>query len=90
MVMFVNTDVPISLKWDFCAPKRLGAELGTAATWYFVDKFGLAAHIKGQFQMHNQAPWIAKDELRASHRRCSILRTCSRFFATSRPTGKVK
>ena len=54
VVMFVNTDVPISLKWDFCAPKRLGGELATAATWYFVDKFGLAAHIKGQFQMHNQ------------------------------------
>ncbi len=32
------------------------------AAWYFVDKFGLASHIPGQFQMHNQAakegPWV--------------------------------
>ncbi|CAJ1332981.1 unnamed protein product [Effrenium voratum] len=55
VVMFVNTDVPISLKSDFCEQRPMAApELGSAATWYFVDKFGLAAHAAGQFQMHNQ------------------------------------
>lgn len=55
VVMFVNTDVPISLKSDFCGSKRLiSPDLQGAAAWYFVDKFGLASHIAGQFQMHNQ------------------------------------
>lgn len=55
VVMFVNTDIPISLKSDFCGSRRMTSpELNSAATWYFVDKFGLAAHMKGQFQMHNQ------------------------------------
>eukprot|EP00913_Durusdinium_trenchii_P030917 g28958.t1 len=48
--------LPILQRKDFCGSRRMTSpELNSAATWYFVDKFGLAAHMKGQFQMHNQA-----------------------------------
>ncbi|OLP87130.1 hypothetical protein AK812_SmicGene31681 [Symbiodinium microadriaticum] len=55
IVMFLNTDVKIGMKSDFCAYTPVGAgELGSAAAWYFLDKFGLGAHVDGSFLMHNQ------------------------------------
>eukprot|EP00439_Symbiodinium_sp_Y106_P085549 s228_g28.t3 len=55
IVMFLNTDVKIGMKSDFCAYAPVNAgELGSAAAWYFVDKFGLGAHVDGSFLMHNQ------------------------------------
>ncbi|CAE7769672.1 unnamed protein product [Symbiodinium pilosum] len=55
IAMFLDTDVKIGMKSDFCAfvPVDPG-ELSGAAAWYFVDKFGLGAHVDGSFLMHNQ------------------------------------